>query len=419
MALGSPQPLTAIAQGISGGLEKREERQRFQAEQGQKERGLQLQAQAGERSGRSIRVQELQQDQKILGSTLKRVRAIAQTDPEQANLLIQGFKNSETGAAVLERLGIPKELDFKILSNGQQEMSGTIVADKSNIEFLNSTGEQSLGTDPGVEIGDTVSMTQSPDKKVFEVEKIDKLSQQKKKLEIQKLQKKVAGETLKSFSKDEQKVLVDQQKILNTEVKKSVEQLKAAQKLQQLATSELTAADASLATFAAKVSGQVGVLTDRDVAIFGNMGNVRQKIENIVSLATSGLRSPENREFLIQLSTILENKLTEDVSAFKAAAINRSNSLGISGENVDKFFDAVIAPKIAGALEKDPETGLPSEFIRNRNKRLTDSLIQNKVDLSNQPQDVLQAIEAIKRNPESPGAAKGIQALLKRGVLRI
>lgn len=106
----------------------------------------------------------------------------------------------------------------------------------------------------------------------------------------------------------------------------------------------------ALPTQLARLAGQVGVLTDRDVAVFGDAGSIANRLKQIASNMATGTLTQENADFMRDLAKTM-----------------RQNSENIISEEADRYSN-----QYGAILGKDPTqlkqfllTGLPKEQSSN------------------------------------------------------
>ena len=171
MALGQGAgPLTLIGQGISQGLAQgRQSRslarqEKLQTEAGgREERRLGIAEQEATRREQNI-IPELQQ----LGELQKEINRIAESDPEAANDFIRKSRQSEPVQRMLKKLNL-EDVNIFITPDKKREVSGnTIITDK-NKRFLSQIGQQILGFDPDIKVGDSIKFSQSGGEGDFQV----------------------------------------------------------------------------------------------------------------------------------------------------------------------------------------------------------------------------------------------------------
>lgn len=99
----------------------------------------------------------------------------------------------------------------------------------------------------------------------------------------------------------------------NPQVRKQQQSLDGASAVRELALSDNPIAAASIPTYMARASGEVGALSEPDKRPFGGSRAILEKLEAALIEKASGKLSDENRKFLIDLSDIMERNANENL----------------------------------------------------------------------------------------------------------
>lgn len=151
--------------------------------------------------------------------------------------------------------------------------------------------------------------------------------------------------------------------------------------------------DRALQTMAAKATGEVGVMTERDVSTYGNMSGWSEKMQQLYYSITNKGYTPENREALVRLATALKtaqkNKLIamrkdavlsakEELADYGVSQERIENAVSIDNilESGDKTFE--LPPKTIGKTNPDPrnpsDRGITNQEARKRQKAEADRI---------------------------------------------
>lgn len=151
--------------------------------------------------------------------------------------------------------------------------------------------------------------------------------------------------------------------------------------------------DRALQTMAAKATGEVGVITERDVSTYGNMDGWSEKMQQLYSSITNRGYTPENREALVRLATALKtaqrNKLIamrkdavlsakEELADYGVSQERIENALNI--DNILKSGDSTfeLPPKTIGTTNPDPRNpsgkNITNQEARRRQKAEADRI---------------------------------------------
>lgn len=117
----------------------------------------------------------------------------------------------------------------------------------------------------------------------------------------------------------------------NPQVKRQQQSIDGAAAVRDLATSGNPIAAAAIPTYMARASGEVGALSEADKAPFGGTRQILDKLEASFTQLSKGQLTPENQQFLLDLSDIMER--------------NAINNLDRKGREMSK--------QLAKALKRD------------------------------------------------------------------
>lgn len=408
MALGqrtSPQPLTAIASGVAGGFELGQKRQQKAAE-------FELKKSEETRKQQEFGLKQKEADIQTLGEFNKRINALADQSPEQANTLIQDFKSSEEGQRILKENNL-QNINLQILANGERVLSGEDKITEENRSFYENLGKQVSGVAPNLQVGDTVEFLRSPEKKTFDIDRLEKFEEELKVLEIQlkteELNKKVREneDSIKGeFSTNDQETIFDRVDTLNKResFKKASAQLSAASNARALVNTLNPIADAALPVTLARLTGEVGNLAIQEQTRFKSAQDIRSRLNQMIETAKTGKLSDENRELIRDLVEVFEGnartRLSKQIDLTKK---NLSSVAGIAGERIDKIFNNIIEANVITD---------PINFDTGEKIELGGDTQKTQVSPQNQG-----ALDFIKNNPDDPRTPQIEDRLRRLGVL--
>ena len=92
----------------------------------------------------------------------------------------------------------------------------------------------------------------------------------------------------------------------NPQVRRQQQSIDGAVAVRELALSENPIAASAIPTYMARASGEVGALSEADKAPFGGSAAILERLEAALTQKTVGQLSDENRQFLVELSDIME-----------------------------------------------------------------------------------------------------------------
>jgi hypothetical protein len=119
------------------------------------------------------------------------------------------------------------------------------------------------------------------------------------------------------------------------QTQKGEQSISAANDVRNLANTNNPIAAASIPTFLARASGEVGALSEADKAPFGGSRSVVARLEAAVTQNATGKLTPENRRFVLELSQVMERSAQQklDRTAWKHAN-QKAKDLGKTPEEL-------------------------------------------------------------------------------------
>lgn len=127
-------------------------------------------------------------------------------------------------------------------------------------------------------------------------------------------------------------------------------------------------ASAALPTQLARLAGQVGVLTDRDVDVYGTPGSIANKLEQIAKNMAEGTLTEQNAKFMRDLSNTMkqnaENIITGEADRF-------SSQYGtILNRNPEELKQFLLSGKSSGETQQEQQPQQPKMSVEQRRSRL-------------------------------------------------
>ena len=148
----------------------------------------------------------------------------------------------------------------------------------------------------------------------------------------------------------------------DAQTKKQENVINAASNIRELLAANNPVADMSIPTYMARLSGEVGALSEADKAPFGGEQSIAQKIEQYTSKAVSGELTSENRRWISQLADVLEKnskknraRTARDYSKTYGGAnkINPSELYDLLNDDPENPFDEAIPSDSSGGIKFD------------------------------------------------------------------
>lgn len=115
------------------------------------------------------------------------------------------------------------------------------------------------------------------------------------------------------------------------DVKKADSMGEAAGTIKELALSDNPIAANSIPTFMARMSGEVGNLSEADKRPFGGSQAIMARLEAAFTQQSQGQLSPENRRYILNLAQLIEKRSNDILDAQAAKYSNQYGQLGSYG----------------------------------------------------------------------------------------
>ena len=131
----------------------------------------------------------------------------------------------------------------------------------------------------------------------------------------------------------------------NPQVRKVVQMVTSANTIRDLIDSNNPIADASIPTFMARASGEVGALSEADKAPFGGSRALIERIEAVANLAAEGKLTPENRVFVRNLADVLVRSGNSNIQA-QARQFSRQYSKAVPELKETDIYNMVFPSEI-------------------------------------------------------------------------
>lgn len=140
-------------------------------------------------------------------------------------------------------------------------------------------------------------------------------------------------------------------------VKKSQQMIDGASTIEELATSDNPIAAASIPTFMARASGEVGNLSEADKAPFGGSRAIAERLEAAAVQAANGRLTSDNRAFILQLAELMKKRGRDNqVNLAKIRARQYSSGSDFLSE---KDILATLVPEInESPSQAEPQSGV-------------------------------------------------------------
>ena len=123
----------------------------------------------------------------------------------------------------------------------------------------------------------------------------------------------------------------------NTEIpiKKSQQSIDAANQIRALVESNNPIAAASIPTYAARLAGEVGALSEADKAPFGGSRAILERVNQALTQGATGKTTPENRKFMLDLTKIIEQRAKSNINNLAKSRAKQYGTLGYYGGEED------------------------------------------------------------------------------------
>lgn len=151
------------------------------------------------------------------------------------------------------------------------------------------------------------------------------------------------------------------------DVKKADGAMEAAATIKELAISGNAIAAAAIPTYMARMSGEVGNLSEADKAPFGGSRAILARMEASFTQMSTGTLTPENQRFLVEFANLIEKRSNETLDRQSQKISQQYGQLGSYGNQ--QKVQSLIRPT-AGASTPPPEkkTGGVLSIDANGNK---------------------------------------------------
>jgi len=177
-----------------------------------------------------------------------------------------------------------------------------------------------------------------------------------------------------------QKVLTAEKQFLaDPQVKKARAGIDAIQTARDVINSGNPLALSVATRLLARIAGEVGVMTDKDVAAFGGSKAITDRISALAKEISVGRITENNVGFMTEIIDVMELRHNENIVKFAQKKADRTTQ--IIGIEPDSFRDFLL---IGDAL-KPTEEGSPLEFgtkgmVKNRSTTKTEDIPKGQVD---------------------------------------
>jgi hypothetical protein len=292
----------------------------------------------------------------------------ATSSAQESNISQQQTANSEAMGSLLE--GIPPELTkdliwqyhqgalspskfVKEIANIRKELVGIKrEKDKASYESGLRINEQNV-EDQGVmdrlktQISSTEGISSADRRSRENIAQWDNASNER-----------VAALNAQNKATKEDRALVQIDKTLRNDyvVKQRTEQLQYAQNTLDLLKSDNPVANQASKTQLARLSGEVGVLTDKDTERFGGSKAVVTKIEQALKEAATGKLSEKNKSFLTDLATTFYTAAQNSLnSRLNELASGQSEAFNVPIERISPLVNAYGIGNTFQEESKNPE----------------------------------------------------------------
>lgn len=126
----------------------------------------------------------------------------------------------------------------------------------------------------------------------------------------------------------------------NPQVRKQQQAIDGAIAVRELALSGNPIAASAIPTYMARASGEVGNLSEADKAPFGGSSAILERLEAALTQKAIGQLSPENQQFLVDLSNIMEKNAEKNLDR-KAREMSKQYGTGRIGLKPDDIFKSL------------------------------------------------------------------------------
>lgn len=126
----------------------------------------------------------------------------------------------------------------------------------------------------------------------------------------------------------------------NSRIKAFKDRLGAADNALALLNSNKPISDEAVKTQIARLSGEVGALTDQDVARFGGAKDLLSRGKQLVETLSTGKLTPENKKQLVQITRELRSVVANKIKAEAQTDVESAQDLGLNPSQVQKVLGA-------------------------------------------------------------------------------
>jgi hypothetical protein len=137
-------------------------------------------------------------------------------------------------------------------------------------------------------------------------------------------------------------------------VKKAQQSMDAAKTIRDLALSGNPIAASSIPTYSARMSGEVGNLSEADKKPFGGSQAIAEKINAAMKQMSTGRLSDSNKKFIINLSDIIEKRSNQNMSSLARLRAKQYSKIESYGTE-DELFNLL---RPAETIEVNPDVSI-------------------------------------------------------------
>lgn len=162
-------------------------------------------------------------------------------------------------------------------------------------------------------------------------------------------------------------------------IKKSQQSLDSAGDIKDLALSGNPIAAGAIPTYAARMSGEVGNLSEADKAPFGGSRAIMQRIDAAMNEWSTGQLSDSNKEFIVGLTDIIEKRANEKMDALAKIRAKQYSKIGNGIYGSEQDILRILRPEstpIDANVPSKPKVANEQSVIKDYKKKV-DSFITN------------------------------------------
>lgn len=157
-------------------------------------------------------------------------------------------------------------------------------------------------------------------------------------------------------------------------VKKAQQSLDAARTIADLATSGNPIAAAAVPTYAARMSGEVGALTEADKAPFGGSRAILARIDASLKQAATGRMTEENKKFILDLSNLITSRTQDNMKQIAKVRAKQYSSIPNYGAEDEIFKSLIPELPLDQTGIKPPQTVQPIFAVNKQTNQRIQSL---------------------------------------------